>query len=117
LNGNYVYIIYVSFNIKRGFYYLGGSFWNSVGIYIYVSFNIKRGFYYLGDSENYVYLYIYLYLSILKEAFIIWGVVFEDVFLFIPNLHNVLNKIHIISAAAGLWGINVSDDYFYVRGG
>ena len=71
----------------------------------------------MGDSENYVYLYIYLYLSILKEAFIIWGVVFEDVFLFIPNLHNVLNKINIISAAAGLWGINVSDDYFYVRGG
>ena len=57
-----------------------------------------------------------MYLSILKEAFIIWGVVFEDVFLFIPNLHNVLNKINIISTAAGLWGINVSDEYFHVRG-
>ena len=29
---------------------------------------------------------------------------------------NVLNKIYIISAAAGLWGINVSDKYFLVRG-
>merc|ERR1712035_33202 len=85
-------------------------------IYIYVSFNIKRGFYYLGDSGNYVYLYIHFYLSILKEAFIIWGVVFADVFLFIPNLHDVLNKMNIISAAACLWGINMNDEYFYVRG-
>ena len=38
-----IYIIFVSFNITRGFYYLGGI------MYIYVSFNIKRGFYYLGD--------------------------------------------------------------------
>ena len=29
---------------------------------------------------------------------------------------NVLNKINIISAAACLWGINVSDEYFLVRG-
>ena len=29
---------------------------------------------------------------------------------------NVLNKINIIFAAAGLWGINVSDEYFHVRG-
>ena len=87
-SGNYVYIIYVSFNIKRGFYYLGGCFWNYVAIYIYiyVSFNIKRGFYYLGDSGNYVYLYMYLYLSILKEAFIIWGLVFGDVFLYLSPI-------------------------------
>ena len=57
-----------------------------------------------------------MYLSILKEAFIIWGVVFGDVLLFIPNLHNVLNKINIISAAVGLWGINVSDEYSHVSG-
>ena len=61
------------------------------------------------------YTYIYMYLSILKEAFIIWGIVFGDVFLF-PIFHNVLNKIYIISAAAGLWGINVSDGYFHMRG-
>ena len=67
--------------------------------------------------QGIMYIPIYImYLSILKEAFIIWGVVFGDVFLFIPNLHNVLNKINIISAAAGLWGINVSDEYFHVRG-
>ena len=42
----YLYI-YVSFNIKRGFYYLGDS---GNYVYIYVSFNIKRGFYYLGGS-------------------------------------------------------------------
>ena len=82
-------------------------------IYLYVSFNIKRGFFIWGIQGI---MYIYMYLSILKEAFIIWGVVFGDVFLFIPNLHNVLNKINIISAAAGLWGINVSDEYFHVRG-
>merc|ERR1712055_993243 len=76
---------------------------------------ILKGFYYLGDLGNYVYIYRYMYLSILKEAFIIWVVVFGDVFLFIPNLHNVLNKFNITSAAAGLWGINVIDEYFRVR--
>ena len=45
----------------------------------YVSYNIKRGFYYFGDSSS-----------------------------------NVLNEINIVSAA-GLWGINVSDEYFLVR--
>ena len=28
----------------------------------------------------------------------------------------VLNKINIISAAEGLWGINVSDEHFLIRG-
>ena len=49
-------------------------------IYIYyVSFNIKRGFYHLGNS-----------------------------------CLNILHKINIVSSA-GLWGINVSDEYFLVR--
>ena len=29
---------------------------------------------------------------------------------------NVFNKINIISAAAGLGGININDEYFHVRG-
>ena len=103
----------VSFNIKRGFYYLGGSFWNYVYIYMYLLI-LKEDFLFGGFRE--LCIYTYMYLSILKEAFIIWGVVFGDVFLFIPNLHNVLNKINIIVAVAGLWGINVSDEYFHVRG-
>merc|ERR1712243_359330 len=34
----------------------------------------------------------------------------------ISYFDNVLNKINIISAAEGLWGINVSDEYFLIRG-
>ena len=57
-----------------------GSLVKLKGIYIiYVFFNIKRGFYHLGDSCS-----------------------------------SFLYKINIISAA-GLWGINVSDEYFLVR--
>ena len=81
-------------SILKETFIIWGVVFGIMYLYIYVSFNIKRGFYYLGDSGNYVYLYIHLYLSILKEAFIIWGVVFGDVFLFIPNLHDVLNKMN-----------------------
>ena len=57
-----------------------GSLVKLKGIYIiYVSFNIKRGFYHLGNS-----------------------------------CLNILHKINIVSSA-GLWGINVSDEYFLVR--
>ena len=65
-----------------------------------------------------------MYLSILKEAFIIWGVVFGIMYIYIyiyiylsfnikRGFHHlgdscsILNKINIISAS-GLWGINVS---------
>merc|ERR1712243_490925 len=34
----------------------------------------------------------------------------------ISYFDNVLNKINIISAAEGLWGINVSDEYFLIHG-
>merc|ERR1711872_1202703 len=113
-----VYIIYVSFNIKRGFYYLGGSFWNYVGIYGYMYLLILKEAFIIWGIQRIMYTYIYIFVSFnIKRGFYYLGGSFEDVFLFIPNLHNVLNKINIISAAAGLWGINVSDDYFYVRGG
>ena len=34
----------------------------------------------------------------------------------ISYFDNVLNKINIISAAEGLWGINVNDEHFFIRG-
>ena len=57
---------------ERDFYCLGDSR-NYVYIYIDVSFNINRDFYYLGVVFG-IMLYIYMYPSILKEAFIIWGI-------------------------------------------
>ena len=82
---------------------MGGSFWNYVYIYMYLLI-LKEDFLFGGFRE--LCIYTYMYLSILKEAFIIWGVVFGDVFLFIPNLHNVLNKINIISGESLLFRIN-----------
>ena len=77
----YIYIIYyISFNIQRGFSQLGDI--------------IERGFQHLGKiagcllklKGNYIYI---MYLSILKEAFIIWG----------DSCSNVLHKINIVCSS------------------
>jgi len=51
--------------------------WGVVFGIMYICINIKRGFYYLGDSGNYVYVYVCFNIFL--------GVVFGDVFLFIPK--------------------------------
>ena len=50
----------------------------------------------------------FLVCQYLKRFLLFGGFVFE-------LLSNVLNKFNIISAA-GLWGINVSDEHFLLRG-
>ena len=55
------------------------------------------------------------------EYFLVRGRLFLEMCFYVSLIctiscsHNVLNEINIISAAAGLWGINVIDKYFHVR--
>ena len=75
--------IYVSFNIKRGFFYLGGSFWNYVYIYpyLYVSFNIKRGFFIWG-IQGIMYIYLYVSFNIKRGFYYLGGSFWRCVFIY-----------------------------------
>ena len=75
----YIYNMYLLI-LNEAFITLGIVF-GIMYIYLYVSFNIKRGFYYLRDSVNYVY--IYMYLSILRGFYYFGGNFWRCVFIHI----------------------------------
>ena len=95
---------------------------------IFLFANLKRGFYHFGDSCSNVLKNEYHCSTSLgnkceRRTFScsrvgsFWRCIFiYPQYCTISSSDNVLNKINIISAAAGLWGINVSDEYFLVRG-